>query len=151
MKSFLYYVLAVIFAASMLESCSTKGTGSTSEARLMTANMSIEGMVCEMGCANSIQEKLLETAGIVSAEVNYSDETCALEFDANLISEEEIVNLIQNVNGKDHYEVTQFKASEKIATSSQTEMNTERKTEESIIERIPNLSFPNFFTIIRRL
>ena len=147
----LRHLLSVALMAAFVWACSSPEGNSISEFKIQKADMSIEGMVCEMGCAKTIQDKLLETDGIVSAEVNYEKKSCKLEYDASKISDKEIIALIESVNGKDHYKVEKFKAT-KVENSSSGEVDSEsQEDEESIMERMPNLNFPNIFSILKRV
>ena len=40
-----------------------------------TASIGIEGMTCEIGCANHIKEKLAKMDGVISAEVLFEEKT----------------------------------------------------------------------------
>jgi len=150
MKSLGLHFIKLIVLAVIVFGCSQEEQKVTS--KVMTASMQIEGMVCEMGCAMSIEEKLAEAKGVLSAEVNYEEATCNVEFDESQVSEKEIISLIQSVNGKDHYKVEGFKATGVEAGSSTAGPNTQEAAEkESVIDRIPRLNFPNIFGILRRV
>ena len=66
----------------------------------------VEGMSCAMGCANTIENTLNKTEGIVSASVNFEEGTADIEFDPEVISKDEILTTIESVNGGDHYKAS---------------------------------------------
>lgn len=45
------------------------------------ATFQIEGMTCQMGCANTIQNKLAKLEGVSSATVDFETKTATVEFD----------------------------------------------------------------------
>ena len=66
----------------------------------------VEGMSCAMGCANTIENTLKKTDGIVSASVNFEEGTADIEFDPEVISKEFILETIESVNGGEHYKAS---------------------------------------------
>jgi Cu+-exporting ATPase len=68
--------------------------------------LNIEGMTCEIGCARTIQSKLSKTEGVKFAEINFEKKNGIVEYDANKVSEKEIVNVVEQIAGGDLYEVT---------------------------------------------
>ena len=76
-------------------------------ADLRKVSLNIEGMTCEIGCARTIQSKLSKTEGVKFAEVNFAEENGIVEYDANLISENQIVEVVEKIAGGDLYKVTE--------------------------------------------
>ena len=74
------------------------------EAQSMT--MKIEGMVCAMGCAAVIEKNLNQTAGIIKAEVNFETKKSTLIFDANILSPDEVMQVV--LNSGEAYTVKDF-------------------------------------------
>ncbi len=72
---------------------------------LKNVEVQIRGMTCEIGCARLIQSKLYKTEGIKFAKVSFKDSLGNITYDANMISNTEIKNIIQNVAGGDLYKV----------------------------------------------
>ncbi len=62
--------------------------------RLMGVKLKIDGMTCE-SCAGIIQEKLLNTKGVVKADISYKDGTGTVIYDPDLISVKQIVERIK--------------------------------------------------------
>ena len=57
----------------------------------------IGGMTC-VSCQNKIEKKLKNTAGIISAEVNYNEGTANVTYDTDIISYKTIVGVIENLD-----------------------------------------------------
>jgi len=76
-------------------------------AELRKVSLNIEGMTCEIGCARTIQSKLSKTEGVKFAEVSFADKNGLVEYDASLISENQIVEVVEKIAGGDLYKVTE--------------------------------------------
>ena len=80
------------------------------EVNLKKVSLNIEGMTCEIGCARTIQSKLSKKEGVTFAEVNFVKKKGVVEYDANKISENDIVKTVEEIAGGDLYEVTEISA-----------------------------------------
>jgi len=58
------------------------------------ADLIVEGMSCQVGCAAYIDEELEKIDGVVSADVDFESKSASISFDNSLISEYDIVNTI---------------------------------------------------------
>ncbi|MGB2252326.1 MAG: heavy-metal-associated domain-containing protein [Flavobacteriaceae bacterium] len=58
--------------------------------------MSIEGMVCAVGCAAVIEKNLNQTAGIKEAKVDFETKKATLIFDAEVLSPNEVTQVVLN-------------------------------------------------------
>jgi Cu+-exporting ATPase len=56
--------------------------------------MTIEGMVCAVGCAATIEKNLNKTNGIKLAKVDFETKKAVLTFDAELLSTNDITQVI---------------------------------------------------------
>lgn len=74
----------------------------------------INGMTCEIGCARTIQSKISKVDGVTFAKVNFESKKGQFTYDANKISENEIVKKIDKIAGGDVYFVTKTKELKKI-------------------------------------
>ncbi len=68
-------------------------------AEVSTAKIVIEGMTCTIGCAATIEKKLNQTAGIVSATVDFESKTAWVLYDAMQLNHDEIQGVVQSVGG----------------------------------------------------
>ncbi len=84
----------------------------SADADLKKVALNIEGMTCEIGCARTIQSKLSKTEGVKFAEVNFENKNGVVEFDANKISESQIVKVVEQIAGGDLYKVSEIIKSE---------------------------------------
>ena len=86
------------------------GDVETTETALLEAQriaMSIEGMVCAVGCAAMIEKNLNKTKGIRKAKVDFETKKATLIFDPKILSANEITQIVNNT-GK-AYSVKDFK------------------------------------------
>ncbi len=91
---------------------STEKKEISADADLKRIALNIEGMTCEIGCARTIQSKLSKTEGIKFAEVNFEKKKGVVEYDANKISEKQIVAVVEKIAGGDLYKVADIKITE---------------------------------------
>jgi len=72
---------------------------------LQKISLEIEGMTCEIGCARTIQSKLSKKKGVKSAKVSFEDKKGIIEFDANKITESQIVEAVNQIADGEVYKV----------------------------------------------
>lgn len=58
--------------------------------------LNVEGMHCQAGCANSIDNMLKQQKGIVKSETTYASGTSFIWFNKKAISEKKIISLIED-------------------------------------------------------
>jgi Cu+-exporting ATPase len=63
-------------------------------------------MTCEIGCAKLIQSKLYKTDGVTFAEVHFADSSGVVTYDANRLSERDLVQAVEKAGGGDLYTVS---------------------------------------------
>ncbi len=68
--------------------------------------MSIEGMVCAVGCAAVIEKNLNQTTGIKEAKVDFETKKATLIFDAKVLSPNEVTQVVRNT--REAYTVKDF-------------------------------------------
>ena len=61
------------------------------------AEMTIDGMSCQVGCAAYIDEELEKVSGVVSADVSFENKLASISYDNSLISEHDIVSKINSL------------------------------------------------------
>ncbi len=72
---------------------------SNSSTTLRTVELKVSGMSCEV-CAGVIQRKLLETRGVVKAEVRYSAGSATVEFDPAQTDTEKLISAVSETGYK---------------------------------------------------
>ena len=67
--------------------------------------LDIQGMTCEIGCAKLIQSKLYKTKGVDFARISFADSSGVVRYDANLLTESDVVQTVEDAGGGDLYRV----------------------------------------------
>ena len=108
-------LVVVLFITTLLVSCAKSENKKVDNREIATqeiaadlkkVSLDIEGMTCEIGCARTIQSKLSKTNGVKLAEVNFSEKKGLVEYDANMITEKEIIAAVEKIADGDLYKVT---------------------------------------------
>ena len=77
-----------------------------------TTTLDIDGMTCEMGCKAAIEKHMNKTKGVAVCAVDFDKSLAVIEYDNQLISEEELIAEIGEVanhaySAKKHTEATE--------------------------------------------
>jgi copper chaperone CopZ len=72
---------------------------------LASTDLKIEGMTCQMGCANAIESKLTSLSGVEKATVNFENKTATVSYDKTILDTDKITQTIEAVAGGDTYKV----------------------------------------------
>uniref|UniRef100_UPI0040496E24 heavy-metal-associated domain-containing protein n=1 Tax=Flavobacterium sp. TaxID=239 RepID=UPI0040496E24 len=75
-------------------------------ADLKTTSLSIEGMTCQMGCANAIESKLTGTEGVQEAKVDFENKLATISFDGTKQTPESLSKIVEAVAGGETYKVS---------------------------------------------
>jgi len=120
-------LLTILILAIAFFSCNEVKKEETKEKKAtnteeITANyknieVEIEGMTCEIGCARTIQSKLSKVDGVTHSKVDFESKKGQFTYDANKISQNDIVNKINGIAGGDLYAVTNTKEIPEIITN----------------------------------
>ena len=78
---------------------------------LETANLTIDGMTCAVGCAKTIESKLAGTDGVSEAKVDFETKIATVKFDKTKQSIESLTKTVEKVGGGDLYKVTKSEKS----------------------------------------
>ena len=70
-----------------------------SKEQVKKINLFVKGMHC-VSCANNIMKKLNKTKGVVYSNVNFSSEKARVEYDSNILNENNIVKVIEDLGYK---------------------------------------------------
>lgn len=89
----------------------TRGEAESSVAKPETASFKIDGMVCAVGCAKTIENKLAKMDGVTKASVDYDKKQATVEFDAAVQSTEKIVEAVEKTGDGKTYKVSDVKTS----------------------------------------
>ena len=72
---------------------------------LETANMSIEGMTCEVGCAKLIEGKLIGATGVTEAKVDFETKVATITFDKTQQNIASLTKVVEKTGGGELYKV----------------------------------------------
>ncbi len=79
-----------------------------------TASFKINGMTCAMGCAKTIETKLSKMDGIQKATVDFDKKQATVDFDASVLSLENLTNAVETTGDGETYKVSEMKTKVKI-------------------------------------
>ena len=80
-------------AQSQIKEDTTKMEQSKNTTKLQ---LNVEGMSCQAGCANGIDNMLKQQEGVVKSKTTYDTGTSVIWYNKELISQKQIVNLIRH-------------------------------------------------------
>ncbi len=104
-KPLLWLATVAVAALALFPSYGTQlvrtpvATATVPSAALQTADLKITGMDCEV-CAGVIQRKLLETPGVVKAEVRYPAGSATVQFDSGRTNPEKLIAAVNSTGYK---------------------------------------------------
>jgi len=115
MKNFKNIALAT-FITLFTISCKKEASTETKEVastkteikaeNLETANFTIDGMTCAVGCAKTIESKLNETEGVQEAVVDFESKIATVSYDKTKLNVTSLTSTIEKVAGGDAYKVS---------------------------------------------
>lgn len=146
--------IGILFLISASLICASCGGGETvgqgdaiAVADKAELSLEIEGMVCAVGCAKSIEKKLSEMAGVVNCTVDFDGEKAAITYDRSVVSSELIVEEITEMNNG-QYQVTSVK---KVSTGKSSEPDSNEEDElEAYDDEARGFGFPELVTYFLR-
>lgn len=122
------------------------GTTEVVAGETQTVDYAVEGMVCAMGCAATIQKEVADIDGVIISDVNYEDEKAHFEFDPSKTSEEAIKAKIATI-ADGQYVLSTWEEKEEQVIEAVEEESVE--DEESMVQvSLPSFEIPNLFTLL---
>lgn len=79
-----------------------------------TASFKIDGMTCAIGCAGTIQKKLSEMNGVQKATVDFDKKEATVEFDAAVLTPENLTKAVETTGDGETYKVSGMKTKGKV-------------------------------------
>ena len=122
-KSLLTFGLAstLLFSCKDTASKSIAGSDETNTkkevavaAKPETARFKIDGMTCAMGCAKTIESKLSKMNGVQKATVDFDKKQATVEFDAAVISPENLSKTVEATGDGETYKVSGMQTKGKV-------------------------------------
>jgi copper chaperone CopZ len=78
-----------------------------------TASFKIDGMTCAIGCAKTIETKLCKMNGVQKASVDFEKKQAIVEFDATIVTTENLVQAVESTGDGATYKVSNVKTNGK--------------------------------------
>ena len=108
MKTALYLLFSLLFLAacndSTIDKKASKIMPTTSKIANTKLALSVQGMVCKMGCGGSIRKELLATNAVEKVEVDFVEEKesqlITVYYNNSLSSKEKLLKVINEMNDK---------------------------------------------------
>ncbi|WP_395060638.1 heavy-metal-associated domain-containing protein [Flavobacterium sp.] len=109
----------LIVTSSIFVSCKKENVEDKTEsasvspaiAKAETTSFNVEGMTCAMGCAKTIENKLVKLEGVQKATVDFDKKTATIQYDATLQTPEKLVETVEAVADGKTYKVSNVKSS----------------------------------------
>lgn len=110
------FLLALLISSISISSCSFNDAKTNTKAsknevakilKIESVSLAISGMTCEIGCAKTIQSKLLKKEGVLQAKVIFNDSIANIEFDANTTSKKDLIAFVDGIAGGDLYKASE--------------------------------------------
>ena len=79
-----------------------------------TASFKIDGMTCVMGCAKTIESKLSKMNGVQKATVDFDKKQATVEFDAAVLSPENLSKTVEATGDGETYKVSGMQTKGKV-------------------------------------
>ena len=79
-----------------------------------TASFKIDGMTCAMGCAKTIESKLSKMNGVQKATVDFDKKQATVEFDAAVVSPENLSKTVEATGDGETYKVSGMQTKGKV-------------------------------------
>ncbi|GAB4253011.1 MAG: hypothetical protein Kow0079_08230 [Vicingaceae bacterium] len=113
---------------------------------LASSELKVEGMVCAVGCAKTIEKEMLEMEGVKSCSVNFDEGVASITFNENLISNEKIMDHISHMNDG-QYRV-ELISTQQLSQSNDNSTGNSSKNSLNETEIKPSFELPNLFTYL---
>ncbi|WP_396636560.1 heavy-metal-associated domain-containing protein [Maribacter sp. R77961] len=113
----LFTVVLFLFFASNAIVAQEEIQNDTNEQYQMTsvAEVNIDGMACQEGCADQISLNLQNTPGVIAAEVSYDSKQAIIQFDPKIITPSALETVITNTKVKTYvYTISSFTIKDNI-------------------------------------
>lgn len=100
-KNFFFFLFLLVAS-----SCATKDDSNnikdiyTADA---TTALMIDGMMCQKGCADFINDTIMSIDGVVSSEVDFQKSTATIQYDNSVTSELVMIDLINSLKDSSYF------------------------------------------------
>jgi len=109
----LKFIAIAIFALATMVACKNETKiekkAISADATMATANLTIDGMTCEIGCAKLIEGKLQDLDGVKEAKVDFETKTASITYDTNQQDIGSLTATVEKAGGGELYKVVESK------------------------------------------
>ena len=158
MKTIAKITLLSTFSLFMACSSFTEQSAEKTEIKaenVVVADFAIEGMVCAMGCAKTIEEEVLGMNGVAASSVDYESGKAHFEYDKTQLTEAELIAKIESIADGQYHVKPWVEPTEEPTTETATESTTNETSNTSADEdkakvkvKMPSFQLPNSFTFL---
>lgn len=125
-------VVSSFLVLLVLVACGGNKTDVASVKEIVSVNYAVEGMVCSLGCAKTIQKEVAAIEGVSSCDVSFEDKKAHIEFDKSQLSEKEIIAIIEGVADGQYKVVGDWIEEEKDDVEKEDVAASEENTEQDV-------------------
>jgi copper chaperone CopZ len=142
--------LSLLVAILFITSCSNQNN--VKDVANNKVDLTIDGMMCSMGCVASIKKKLASVEGVVEYEVEFEDKKASIVYNPSKTNTENIVKSIENLHSG-MYKVVNVKELGKESKKTNEVKDNSKLTDKEIQHEIKDFHFkiPNIFSILYNL
>lgn len=90
------FILSVGITSIQAQNTPAKAKIQTSKASIVSAEIAVSGMTCQMGCADGIDRKLKKEGGIINSITKLESGICSVTYDTSKISLDKILGIIKD-------------------------------------------------------
>lgn len=149
-------IFILLFIVTMISSCGNNEKQNEEEVslevsgeNLTVADYAIEGMVCAMGCAATIEKEVVGMEGVVVSSVDYEAGKAHFEYDQAIVSEKEIIAKVESIADGQYKVVEWVEKDDSDNEEVEVEEGEDSDSEETISEvSLPSFEIPNLFTLL---
>jgi len=142
--SLIFFITFIVACGGEDKSNEEQETATTevSADNLIAADYKIDGMVCAMGCAKTIEDEIGDIEGVSVSSVDFESGKAHFEFDESKVSEDAIVSKINSLADG------QYKAGEWVEESEEEEEVEASEVEDQVEVSFSSIEIPNLFTYL---
>lgn len=104
----MYFKTLLLVLSILIQSCNSTKNSTSEKGNAIaintnsTAIIEIEGMACQEGCANVIQENLLKQDGVIEATVSFQEKKATVLFNSTKTNSDFLLKTITATKVKDY-------------------------------------------------
>lgn len=97
-----FVAVAIVFFISIgqnsifAQNTPAKSNTQANKESIVSAEIAVSGMTCQMGCADGIDRKLKKTEGIIKSSTKIESGICKVTYDESKISMDKILGIIKD-------------------------------------------------------